>query len=306
MSEKSTGNKTDREIDLVDIILVLIKRKWIVAATIIAGLIIAFVYTDILAQEKVSIFKSQITITLPEKYNVSIKGIITTSNINPYIFAETLKKEFNKKILNDKNAAKKDYNYSIVVDDIKRTSNPSLHLTITDTRETIVQLVKRVFTIYTTFTESVTKQNKKIYNTVQEELDRSIENNTALKQQLRQLLKTGELTELPENKLSIVLETIRTLNQQIIDANIKKTINKSIMSYNGEFTLIENKSNQININKANVDSIEAYLVPIQRKKANVPFIIIILVTIFASLFLAFTVEFFSREDVKQRIRTLKK
>ena len=305
--DKIERYKSDDEIDLVDILAVLIKRKWIIIILLILSFVLSVGYVKVY-KEKPTNYLATFNLALPEEYTIDTDYILVNQIIDPTYFINSVKSKINQyKVKNDDTI-----NFSINFDNKNNSESDNveklINITITasnydDTLNASIFLYK----LYKNYKDKILEKNKNIYEIAQNSLNQKLKQKQAIIDMLmRNFNKNSSLNKNQETNSAIVY-VIDFLSNDISELKRIKTLNQEVLLNEGKIE-ITNGLNQLILNDTTLSKIENYIKPetSSKKKTLLPIIISVFLALFVGIFFAFVIEFFSREDVKKRLREASK
>jgi len=305
--DKIERYKSDDEIDLVDILAVLIKRKWIIIILLILSFVLSVGYVKVY-KEKPTNYLATFNLALPEEYTIDTDYILVNQIIDPTYFINSVKSKINQyKVKNDDTI-----NFSINFDNKNNSESDNveklINITITasnydDTLNASIFLYK----LYKNYKDKILEKNKNIYEIAQNSLNQKLKQKQAIIDMLmRNFNKNSSLNKNQETNSAIVY-VIDFLSNDISELKRIKALNQEVLLNEGKIE-ITNGSNQLILNDTTLSKIENYIKPetSSKKKTLLPIIISVFLALFVGIFFAFVIEFFSREDVKKRLREASK
>jgi len=318
MSNSSLENQSSDEIDLVDIIAVFIKRKWIIIWLIIISLIISGLYISLFRKENEN-YKTNIIITPPQIYEIGAYNLLTPINPQVDIFLNKVKEDlgFNK-ISNTGQF----HSYSVNLIPFANTqpqiittraitkedifSKALINIQIIGEKKKLVQIVSSLYSVYLDFKQKFDNRNNKVFELTQNTLLSSLVQKREMMKTLSSALNSDSLSKLPKGTETSILYLINTLSSDIMNIETTMGLNETLELFQGSFVMIASKK-EINITNKSLGNIAPYITQEKPKKRQLLAIIIsIIIAFIIGTFLAFIVEFFSKENVKKRLREIKK
>ena len=312
MSKEIPDRYKNDEIDLIDIIAVLIKRKWIIIGVVVASLVLSGVYVAYFREIN---YKAEIIIKPPQVYEIEQKGLLIPKNSQMDIFLNIAKKELSSQKRSISNEEREQhYTYTvevtekeISVDERIITEITDINIQITGQKEKIAEVIPSLYKPFIDFENKVEGKNRKIFNLTQTSLENSLIQKREMIKSLSLVLNKETLSRLPAGGENAVLYMINTLSSDITEIEITKGLNEELELSKGSFILVGSGANEIVVDHDNLGNLESYITPEKsRKRQLLPVIISVFLAFFVGIFLAFVIEFFSREGVKKRLREIKK
>ncbi len=307
MSKEMSDRYKNDEIDLIDIMAVLIKRKWVIIGLLLTALILSGAYVAFLREIN---YKANIIITPPQEYNIITPPqeykVGQNSRLLPSsplidTFTSTIKKSFSSQIIKGSNAAEEQY-YTY---DVNVTEDINIHIT-GKSEKIIVDAILPLYNLYINFENTINRKNKKIFKLTQDSLENALIQKREMIKNLSLILNTKTLSKLPAGSENAILYMINTLSSDITKIEIIKGFNEELELSKGSFILAGSGSKEIVVDHDNLGNLGPYITPEKsRKRQLLPVIISVFLALFVGIFLAFIIEFFSREDVKKRLKEIK-
>ena len=298
--------KREDEIDLVDILAVLIKRKWTIIVLVVLSLIISMVYVKYFTHVS---DKTSVSMLLPQQYNIRDKNQLsaTTPNVSSYLNKL-------KSILNAMSLASigdpevESFTFSI--------EQKGLNITIQleGSKKDIISAVSSMYDIYKNITIYVKEKNKTLFNIAQKGLENNLTQKKGILTNLSDLLSQKSINSLGNSSKDVITYIISILNTDIMNLERIEGYNKELMLNQGKLEIIGNKKmngaksfSKTIIDKEDLTKLDSYIHPSKsRKRQLLPVIVSVFLAFFIGIFLAFVIEFFSREDVKKRLKDASK
>ncbi len=295
----------NHDIDLVDILAVLIKRKWI----IIGFVLIAFIFTGLNVIKKKGNgelnYSFSVIITLPQTFSIESNNFLAleTSRVDILLSSDpsrvdillssdtsragiilnAIRDELNLKsykIIN--NVFEYYYNYEVTFQE-DQLGQPLIKITIEGDKQKIIQAISYLYLIYINFDNEINEKNQIYFQSAQNTLQRNIERKKELLDKYISILDQKELKNDPLS--TTIINQIPTLISEISIFERTLELNKSTKLLNSKFILLKNLR-EIIINKDNIANIDHYIMiekdPAPSKKRQILIIVI-------SVFLAFLV-----------------
>ena len=318
----------NHDIDLVDILAVLIKRKWI----IIGFVLIAFIFTGLNVIKKKGNgelnYSFSVIITLPQTFSIESNNFLAleTSRVDILLSSDpsrvdillssdtsragiilnAIRDELNLKsykIIN--NVFEYYYNYEVTLQE-DQLGQPLIKITIEGDKQKIIQAISYLYLIYINFDNEINEKNQIYFQSAQNTLQRNIERKKELLDKYISILDQKELKNDPLS--TTIINQIPTLISEISIFERTLELNKSTKLLNSKFILLKNLR-EIIINKDNIANIDHYIMiekdPAPSKKRQILFIVIsVFLAFLVGIFFAFVVEFFNREDIKKRLKEI--
>jgi capsular polysaccharide biosynthesis protein len=296
--------KRDDEIDLVDVITVLIKRKIIILSIVLAALLVSGLFT--LKSIKNIKYTAELSITPPRELSIDNNNVLILSNVQMDIFLNNVRKSLYERsysTVNGKRVAS--YTFQIEKKEDSVTGSETVRITLTGKKEKVIESIKVLYSIYESFEREIELRNEKISKIANTILETDLKEKTDMLERLKRLISEGKFLSLPQGSETAIVNAFSSLSSET--AMIKKTIelNNNIKLMGGNFYLIRtNKWEYMEpINPNMFDKLETYLRPEKSKKRiMLPIVLSVFLAFFVGIFMAFIVEFFSKEDVKGRIK----
>jgi len=300
------SNSKDNNIDLIDFLIVIIRHKWVVLGIIITAVIAAIAYANLFKHQDIIRYSAEVIIRLPEQYRIASRYYLSPSKIDPNVFLTKLNDALARAKAEIK-SNKEDFQYTMIMEEPKRVSTPSLSITLSGFKETVIDKVFLMQKSYSDFSQSVYQRNNDLLNTIQRTIEEQRIENSRIRKKLYLFMEHAQLQKLSESEKLSALDMLYRYNLENATLNIARDFNKNVLLYRGDFILYKNESNHISLINENPEVVASYLKPLQsRRKIIIPVIALLLVGIFAAVLAAFVIEFFTREDVRNRLRATKK
>ena len=309
--------KKNDEIDLIDILGVLIKRKWIIIGFILTAFIFSGLYVifknikDTQEVNEIQSYKSSIIITPPQVYTIQSNNLLAPNISRVDIYLKLIRDELNLKSYKQNNDAQ-EYYYNYEINIVKDPVGKKLiNISIAGQKREIIKAISYLYSLYTIYESEINKKNQKNYELTQNTLQKYLEQKKKLLDKYILILNQEELSNLPFG--STIINNITALSSKIPTIEKTKELNEMVKLLKGDFKLLKDQR-EIIINKDNIVNIEYYLQPEEElveepeksmKRQLLPVIISVFLAFFVGVFLAFIIEFFSREDVKRRLKKIK-
>jgi len=285
MSKEIAEYKSNDEIDLVDILVVILKRKWIIIGLVLAALVLSGIYVALFSKTS---YKAEITINPPRGYKIEQNGLLGTKNAKMDSFLSTIKNEL---------SSQKEIKTMVTSDKVN----------ITGQKENIAEAILALYQLLMNFENKVEGKNSEILNVTQNSLEKALIQKNGMVKNLTIMLNRETLAKLPAGSENAILYMINTLSSDIIEIEIIKGLNEELELSKGSFVLAGSESGEIVLNQKNIDNLRSFITPEKSKKRQLlPVIISVFLALFVGVFLAFVIEFFSKEDVKRRLRKIKR
>ncbi len=310
------------EIDLVDILAVLIKRKWFIITLIAIAFIISALYVYFSKKSYIA----KIIITSPQEYGIGENRLLSPSCPELDEFLNKINRELSIKSLS-RSADQKVHHFTYEANIIKvqtgskplninvsgkqiniiynEQEEASINIQITGQKEKIEEALKSVYTLFIDFQNEMNKNNQKIFKQNQDALQSIILQKREMHNTIMSFFEERTILKLPQGTEGAVLNSLIALDSTITDLEETKEVNKSVQLMKGDFAIVRGDL-KISIDKNNLASIASYISPEKSKKRQLlPVIVSVFLAFFVGVFLAFVIEFFSREDVKRKLREIK-
>lgn len=313
----------NHDIDLVDILVVLIKRKWIIIGFVLTAFIFSGLNVIIknikYTQEGNNIidaqggnenqkYKSSVIITLPQTFSINSNNFLAPVTSRVDIILNAIRDELNLKSYKKINS-EFEYYYNYEVNFEKDQIEQSLiKISIEGYKQEIIQAISSLYLLYSNYENEINEKNQTYFQLAQNTLQRSIESKKKVLDKYIIILDQEELKKLPLG--TTIVNQIPTLISEISIFERTYELNKSAKLLNGKFILLKTQK-EIIINKDNIANIDHYIEDIEKgpvksmKRQMLPVIISVFLAFFVGVFFAFIVEFFSREDIKNRFKEIK-
>lgn len=295
------------EIDFLDILAVIIKRKWIIIGLTIIAIIFSTLYVRLRSKVVSQFYKATIIVALPQEYRVEGNNLLSPMDTQKEKIYKTIKDELNMKLYKD--GVKNDYEINIIGNSsgnshMNKRIMGDIEIKIRgQKKEEIIKTVSYLLTLYNRCTTEIHEKNNRISELVQGTLQKTLDHKKTLLDRCMLIIEQG--TALNSSQESIVLSNFTNLSSEI--PMIEKTIelNKMLELSDGDFKLVT-LAREMSIRKDNITNVENYL-ELEIVKSSVKgkrFLVVVSVflALFIGICLAFVIEFFSREDVKKRLK----
>ncbi len=295
--EEIPDYKRNDEIDLIDILGVLIKRKWIIIGFILTAFIFSGLYVifknikDTQEVNEFQSYKSSVIITLPQVYTINPDNLLVPNISRVDIILKLISDELNLKSYKQNNDVQEYYyNYEInIVND--PVENKLINISIAGQKREIIKAISYLYSLYTSYESEINEKNQKNYELTQNTLQKNLEQKTKLLDKYILILNQEELSNLPFG--STIINNITALSSEIPTIEKTKELNEMVKLLKGDFKLLKDQR-EIIINKDNIVNIEYYLQPedkpVRSKKRE-------LLPVIISVFLAFFVGAYSGAKV---------
>ena len=283
------------EIDLVDIISVLIKRRWTILIVLFLSILISGAYVKFIKSKSVN-YTSQLKISLPEKVEIGGNYILDTSSTSPRNFIDMFSIKLNQFKI------EKGYNTNVTINFDKKTGRINISISDKD-KINLGKVLQFTYNFYKEFSSKVNERNKNILNVTQDSLEQELKQKKAILDTLIQELNNKNLN----SKLSgAIVYVIDYLSDSISKIKRIMLLNKNIIYNEGKIEVVSD-SNSLILTDATISNINKYIKSsISKKRTLLPVIVSVFLALFLGIFLAFAIEFFSREDVKKRLKEASK
>ncbi len=292
------SDKTD-EIDLVNVIVVFLRRKWFIAGFVIVFLALALVYTTAIKEPEYYVHAIAIP---PQSYEIDAESILNPAPVNASLLFSHLKNSLYE-TSQDEGRETPLYSYRARAE-LDNMENPFLEIDITGDKAAIVKAVQSMYEIQSSYVNTLRTKNKQAYAVIQESSKESVLRYKELYENLSKIL-------LQERENSIGLESVNlgALSELISEMhrieNIR-AINKTVsLSYGGLFIVQKSKTavKEIRIHDGNINRIGNYVGSAQsRRRRMMPVVMTFILALLLGFFIAFALEFLSRPDVRDRLR----
>lgn len=293
--EKIERYKSDDEIDLVDILAVLIKRKWIIIILIVLSFVLSFTYVKIHHTKSLN-YKVSIITSLPEVYVIKNDYILGKRAQDTSLFIYELNQKINQYKTNNDGLA------NIVVTTIKNRNNVNISIDA-KSKNSAKEASFFIYKIYKSYKKTTLNKNKKLFELAQASLDHELEQKSAI---LNMLMKNIN-NDSSKNINGAIIYIIDSLSNDVSNIKRIKALNQEVLLNEGKIE-ISDGTKQLILNDSTISNIKNYIKPEtpSKKKRLLPIIISVFLALFVGIFLAFVIEFFSREDVKARLKEASK
>lgn len=301
--EKSTNDekieryKSNDEIDLVDILAVIIKRKWTIIILIVISFVLSLAYVKLYKGKSIS-FSANLNITLPEEYTINTNYILSKKDSDVTFFIDKINQEFSQYKNENKGLTELSINLN----------KTSINVVISaNNKNDVYKTSLYIYGLYKNYKNKIFKKNKNLYEIAQNSLDQKLNQKQAIINMLMENLnKSSSLNKNHETNGAIVY-VIDFLSNDVSNIERIKALNQEVLLKEGKIE-ISDGANQLILNDSTISNIKNYIKPKtpSRKKTLLPIIVSVFLALFVGIFLAFVIEFFSREDVKKRLREASK
>jgi len=305
---QTTTSETVRndEIDIIRLLSVLLKRKWIIISITFAGFIISFYYLNYVKKES---YKTQINILLPESLYISEDNLLTPGLTDPASFMKQIRNELYLQQLENNHSKYDRLSYTIEIasyKDVLKSGNLkySIMITLRGNKEKLNKAIKLLYKNYSMFKENILDKNKYLTEITQKALEKKLSNKIALLNSLNLITTEGTFKINTMVNGQNIFYTINEINDEMSTITKNIQVNNAIDFFEGDFLLSEGsqKTSMDILIKENQGSLVKYIKPVQSKRKK-SFIMIALIILFflIAILAAFIVEFFSSEEVKKRL-----
>ncbi len=290
--------KKNDEIDIIDIIAVIIKWKWIVIIIVILSLILTLYYIKAYKQKKANYLIS-FNIYPPETYEIKKNFLLDKKSVD----SQLIKNEIIEKLSLYK-LKNKDISFTGNYDKKNNVAKINISASKFDkAKNTTIYLYK----IYTNYLETIKLRSENIYKWAQKSIDQEINQKEELIKMISNNLNKNKKIINNENINGTLIYLIEYINDNISILKKTKILNNQLELSNGIIELVSN-SKRLVLNKNTISTIASYIKneSLSKKKQILILFISVFLALFVGIFLAFVVEFFSREDVKARLKAASK
>ncbi len=184
-----------------------------------------------------------------------------------------------------------------------------IYIQITGQKEKIVEAIKSIYTLSIDFKNEANKNNQKTFKQNHEALQSVILQKREMRNTIMSFFEERTISKLPLGTEGAVLSSLITLDSTLTNLEETKELNRFVQLMEGDFEIVIGNLKtgiRTSIDKNNVESIESYISPEKSKKRQLlPVIVSVFFAFFVGIFIAFVIEFFSREDIKRRLREIK-
>lgn len=296
--------RRDEEIDLVDVIAVLIKRKNIIIWLVLATLIFSGLYT-ISSIKKIN-YTIKLNIVPSRELTIDVNNALTLENAQLDTFISNVRKSLYEHS-SDIPDGKRKTNYTFQIEESEDivTRSSTVVITLTGNKEKVIEGIKILYSIYGNFENEINLRNEKTLRIAETALEADLNEKTEMLERLKRFINEGKLFTLPQGSETTIMNTLNSLTAEIIKIKRNLELTKTIELRGGNFYIVkENKWKHMEpVNQNTLDNLETHLRPEKSKKRMMlPVVVSVFLAFFIGVFMAFVVEFFSREDVKKRIR----
>jgi len=304
MPEETKDIRREDEIDLVDILTVLIKRKniilWIVVlAVVVSGLYTFYSRRDINHTIKLALSPSQ-------ELFIDENNALRPSNAQVDIFLNNIRKKLYEKSFEMVNGERvRNYTFKIErsADDV--TGPSMINITLTGKKEKVLESVNLLYNMYNNFEKEIDLKNKNTAKIADIALKTDLNEKTDMLERLKRFISEGKLLILPQGSETAILNTLSSLISEITWITRTIELNKTVELMEGDFYIVRENdwSHMEAVNPGMLEDLESYLKPEKSIKRQVlPVVVSVFLAFFVGIFMAFVWEFFSREDVKKRLK----
>jgi hypothetical protein len=314
MSDKMIERNNNHEIDLVDIVAVIMKRKLFIIIFLISAFLLAIAYVIGIGRNN---YVSTIVITPPKVFDVYQNGFLKsdTPQIENFVFSI---KEFLGKQLNIHTNIKKDRYFTYTVsfptmpkehsnsDELSSTIVSKINIELTGQEEKLIKVITSLYQLFLDFENRVAMRNDEIMNLTTRSHQNALTQKKNRINKLSMSLNNDTLINVTEGSEETIIQQINTLNSEITEIEMIMKINAQLELSRGSFIIVNKEISETIINKDNLKDVGSYITP-KRPIERSTFIVIIsaVISFIVSVLLAFIIEFFSKEDVKKRLQELK-
>ena len=228
------------EIDLVDILAVLIKRKWF----IITFIAIAFIISALYVYFSKKSYIANIVITPPQVYIIGDNRLLTPANPQLDGFLSKIENELYIKS-SSVNEGQKAHHFTYEVNIIKaKTGSIPLNINVsgkqiniigeaeenliniktTGQKEKIEEALKSVYNLFIDFQNEMNKNNQKIFKQNQDALQSIILQKREMQNTIMSFFKERTILKLPQGTEGAVLNSLITLDSTITDLEETKEV----------------------------------------------------------------------------------
>jgi len=293
------GYSDNDEIDLVDILSVIFKRRWLIVWIVAISFIFSFIYVRLFTSPR---YKTSIRIQLPQVYRIDDDNSLQPTDYDPSEFIYSIKGYFNDLLNRQKDdIGVKATGYSLSV----KGSQINVTISNSDVKR-ISGIVNDLYGMYSETLVKINKKNNDLYNLSEETIQKTIEEKKSIMNRVTLALEEELLKEYPP-EFNTAMEILSTLSFEVINLEKIENLNKNVELRKGFFEVIgkpiNGKENSMIIdNSSDLNNVTEYIYPEKsRKRQYLPVVVAIFLGFFVGIFLAFVVEFFSREDVRTRL-----
>jgi len=297
----------DDEIDLVDILVVLIKRKWIVIGLVLVAFVLSLLYVLFFSKNS---YKMHINMHTQQEYYIANNNLLGTTDAQVNALFSSLKKDLQTRSYKSNNDEKREYYYKYNITIGKsEIGNKIIDIQLTGQKEKIIDVVEYIYNMYDKFENNINNKNIKLLEISEDTINDNLSQKQDLLVNLSYFLNPDNVSKLPQGSETAVLYTINKLKHDIVEIEKIKELNKTVELIPGNFMIINstNSSKQeISISKDDLSNIEYYVEPEKsRKRQFLPVIVAVFISFFIGIFLVYMVEFFNRDDVRKRLKDIK-
>ncbi len=299
--KEETDYTYNDEMDLVEIFAIILKRKWIIIIPTIIAFILSSIYVSfrIYVYSSKDNYKAEIIITPPQVYTIEQNYNLYPENAQIDNFAITVTEE-----LSSQNVSKS-YTFSVKAIEDNITTNKQININIVGQREVLVPVIMSIYMLFVEYEKKIDEKNIERFNLIQQSIKNALIWQKEMAKNFSLVFNGEALAKLPAGVENAFFYIISNFGVDILDMEIAKGLNNELELSRGSFSLVGNEKKEIIITKENIENIGIYLTPEKsRKRQLFPVIISVLLSFLISIFIAFVIEFFSRNDVKRRLRTI--
>ena len=300
-NSKLTNYKTDDEIDLVDILAVIIKRKWSIIILLILSLILSVAYVKLHKTKTKSIkYSTSFSVSLPEEYTINTDYILSRQTTDTTFFIDYLSRNTNQYEMKNGNSI----STSVRLDARKKLIN----IDITgNNKDNAKEASLFVYKLYKDYKDKLLEKDKNLFNIAQNSLNQELKQKQAILDMLMGNLNKSSLLKKNQSINGTLVYIIDFLSNDISNIKRIKLLNQQIILNEGKIE-ISNGSKRLILSDETIGQIDNYIKPEipSKKKTLLPVVVSVFLALFVGIFLAFVIEFFSREDVKTRLKAASK
>ena len=299
-------NYKEGEIDLVDILIVLLKRKWIIIGLVLIAFVFSGLYVFFFSEKNYTI---NINIYSPQEYFIAGNNLLKPTNTNIDMLFINLKKDLQMRSYKTNNYEEREYYYKYNIS-IKesQTGSQIIYIQLTGQKDKIVDATSYVYGLYNNFENDINDKNKKLLNITENAIDNSLSQNKDLLVKFTYFLTKNTISQLPLGSETAILDMVRRLKSDIINIDKIKELNKTAVLMPGNFIIIRginHSQEEIIISKNDLSNLNYYIETDKSRKSQLlPVIIAVLIAFFIGIFLAYIIEFFNRDDVRNRLKDI--
>jgi hypothetical protein len=291
----------DDEVDLVDILEVIIKRKWVIIGVVLVSLLLAGIYTvpKMTGGQEVT-YQASVVIEPPQVYTTYDSVLLEPENARIDRIYRSIDSGLNQKSLSG-GASRPRFSYEILVEE-GPVESMFLSITIKGPREEAQDAARYLYGLYQSITGEIEEKNQKIFRIVQSNLREEMQRHEYILRRTRPL-PVPRTTEDSSPASDTQTQPARVLDYEIINIQLALELNNMTELLGGDFKMKAAGERTVSIDEDNVQNIGTYFIPAHSTTRQLlPLIIGVFLALIVGILLAFVVEFFSREDVRRRLK----